>query len=146
MVTSCFWLWHLYKFQYEQQVCTWLILKILIFWCIYCVLDSAFDDVKVKVLVGQLSPTSCCPMNCSLPGSSVHGILQVRILQWVATSFSRGSFQIRDRTHVSYVSCIGKQVFTIWVGIYYFLMLYPKWHRQKDTKLCRNRRGGCGED
>ena len=40
-------------------------------------------------------------MDCSLPGSSVHGILQARILEWVAISFSRGSFQPRDRTRVS---------------------------------------------
>ena len=40
-------------------------------------------------------------MNCSLPGSSVHGIPQVRILEWVAISFSRGSSRPRDQTHVS---------------------------------------------
>ena len=74
---------------------------------------SAFDDVKVKVLVGQLYPIPCHPTNHSLPGSSVHGILQARILQWVAISFSRGSSQVRDRNHVSYVSCTGRQVFTI---------------------------------
>ena len=43
---------------------------------------------KVKVLVAQLYPTLCDPMNCSLPDSSVHGILQARILEWVAISFS----------------------------------------------------------
>ena len=41
--------------------------------------------------VAQLCPTLCDPMNCSLPGSSVHGILQARILQWVALTSSRGS-------------------------------------------------------
>ena len=41
------------------------------------------------------------PMDCSPPGSSVHGILQERILEWVAISFSRGSSQPRDRTWVS---------------------------------------------
>ena len=44
----------------------------------------------------QLHPTLCNPMDCSLPGSSVHGILQTRILEWVAISSSRGSFQPRD--------------------------------------------------
>ena len=39
----------------------------------------------------QLYPTLCDPMDCSPPGSSVHGILQARILEWVAISFSRGS-------------------------------------------------------
>ena len=47
----------------------------------------------------------CNPMDCSPPGSSVHGTLQVRILEGVAISFSRGSFQPRDQTGVSCVSC-----------------------------------------
>ena len=46
---------------------------------------------KVKVLVTQSCPTLCDPMDCSLPGSSVPGILQARILQWVAIPFSGGS-------------------------------------------------------
>ena len=46
---------------------------------------------KVKVLVAQSCPTLCDPMDCSPPGSSVHGILQARILEWVAIPFSRGS-------------------------------------------------------
>ena len=58
----------------------------------------------------QLCPTLCDSMNCSPPGSFVHGILQVRILEWVAMPFSRGSSQPRDRTLVSQVSCIGRQV------------------------------------
>ena len=51
--------------------------------------------------VTQLCPTLCDPVDCSLPGSSIHGILQARILEWVAIPFSRGSSQLRDRTHVS---------------------------------------------
>ena len=43
----------------------------------------------------------CKPMDCSPPGSSVHGIPQARILEWVAISFSKGSSQPRDQTHVS---------------------------------------------
>ena len=50
----------------------------------------------------------CDPMDCSLPGSSVHGILQTKILEWVAISYSRGSSQPRDPTHVSCISCIGR--------------------------------------
>ena len=49
---------------------------------------------KVKVI--QSCPTLCKPMGCSLPGSSVHGILQVRILEWVAFLFFRGSSQPWD--------------------------------------------------
>ena len=66
---------------------------------------------EVKVLVTQLCPTLCDPMDCSLPGSSVHGILQVRILEWVAIPFSRGSSRPRDQT---WVSCIAGRFFTIW--------------------------------
>ena len=49
-------------------------------------------------------------MDYSLPGSSVHGILQARILEWVAMPSSRGSSQPRDWTHVSYISCIGRWI------------------------------------
>ena len=55
--------------------------------------------------------TRCDPMNCSLPGSSVHGILQARILQWVTMPSSRGSCGPRNRIQVSYVSCIGREFF-----------------------------------
>ena len=58
----------------------------------------------------QLCLTLCKPMHCSPPGSSVHGIFQARILDWTAMPFSRGSYQPRDRTHISYVSCIGRWV------------------------------------
>ena len=51
----------------------------------------------------QLCPTLCDPMDCSLPGSSVHGILQARVLEWVAMPFSRGSSQPKDRTQVSHI-------------------------------------------
>ena len=49
-------------------------------------------------------------MNCSLPGSSIHGILQARVLEWVAISFSRGSSQPRDQTLGSHIA--GKPNFT----------------------------------
>ena len=53
------------------------------------------------MLVTQSCPALCDPMDCSLPGSAVRGILQARILEWVAISFSRGSSQPRDQTWVS---------------------------------------------
>ena len=49
---------------------------------------------EMKVLVAQLCPTLCNPMDCSLLGSSVYGISQARILEWVAIPFSRGSSQL----------------------------------------------------
>ena len=53
---------------------------------------------KKIMLCAPSSPTLCDPMDCSLPGSSVHGIFQARILQWVAFSPSGESSQPRDRT------------------------------------------------
>ena len=58
----------------------------------------------------QLYLTLCKPMDWSPSGSAVHGILQARILEWIAMPFSRGSSQPRDRTHISYVSCIGRWI------------------------------------
>ena len=52
------------------------------------------------------------PLDCSPPGSSVHGILQARILEWDSMPSSRGSSQPRDQTLISYASCIGRQFFT----------------------------------
>ena len=51
-------------------------------------------------------PTLCNPMDCNLPGSSIHGIFQSKILKQIAISFSRGFSQPRDQTHVSFVSCL----------------------------------------
>ena len=59
--------------------------------CIISMTLKEKDGVKVKVLVIQLCSTVCNPKDCSLPGSTVHGILQARILEWVTVPFSRGS-------------------------------------------------------
>ena len=75
--------------------------------CLYCQLP------RVMLLwseVAQSCLTLCDPVDCSPLGSSVHGILQARILEWVAISFSRGSFQPRDWTRVS---CIAGGRFTL---------------------------------
>ena len=65
----------------------------------------------VKVLVTQLCPTFCNPTDCNPPGSSVHGILQARIPEWVAVPFSRGSSWPWDQTLVSYIA---GRFFTVW--------------------------------
>ena len=52
-----------------------------------------------------------CPMDCSLPGSSIHGIFQARVLEWGAISFSRGSSWLRDWTWVSHT--VGRRL-TVW--------------------------------
>ena len=65
-------------------------------------------------LVTQSWPALCDPMDCSLPGSSVHGILQARILEWVAISFSRGSSRPRDQTWVSWIA--GGLLIIVWAN------------------------------
>ena len=62
------------------------------------------EERKKESKVAQSCPTLCNPVDCSLPGSSVHGILQARILEWVAISFSRGSSWLRDQTQVSRIA------------------------------------------
>ena len=61
----------------------------------------------------QLCSTLCDPMDCSPPGSSVHGIIQARTLEWVVISLSRGSSQPKDWTRISCISCTAGRFFTI---------------------------------
>ena len=74
-------------------------------------LKEEHDEIAVRCCAHlfQSCLTLCDPTDCSPPGS-VHGILQARILEWVAMPSSRGSSQSRNQTYVSYVSCIGSQV------------------------------------
>ena len=65
---------------------------------------------EVKMKVAQSCQILCDPIDCNLLGSSVDGILQARIVEWVAISFSRGSSRPRDRTQIS---CIGGGFFTV---------------------------------
>ena len=73
--------------------------------------------------------TLCDPMDCSLPGSSLHGILQARVLEWVAISFSTGSSQPRVQTRVS---CIPGRRFNLWATrrslliIFFILLLFTQ--------------------
>ena len=84
---------------------------------------SIFQTLCAQSL--QSVPTLCDPMDYSPPVSSIHGILQARILEWVAISFSKGSSWSRDWT---WVSCIAGRFFTHWaniackynLGFYYF--------------------------
>ena len=66
---------------------------------------------KVESEVTQLCLTLCDPVDCSLPGFSIHGIFQARVLEWVAIFFSRGSSWPRNQTQVS---CIASRRFTLW--------------------------------
>ena len=77
-------------------------------------LKEAQAGIKIAAATAkslQSCLTLCDPMDCSQPGSSVHGILQARILEWVAISFSRGSSQPRGWTQVS---CIADRRFILW--------------------------------
>ena len=76
---------------------------------------------NIMCFVIQLCLTLCDPMDCSPPDPSVHGILQARILERVAMSSSRASFQPRDRTQVS---CIAGRFFTIWATREVQVILY----------------------
>ena len=98
-------------FLYLCQSC--LISSLLSMTCLPSILEggSSLLLYAVKVLVAQSCLTLCNPMDCSPPDFSVHGILQARILEWVAIPFSRESSRLRDR---SQVSCIAGRFFTIW--------------------------------
>ena len=102
-------------------------------------------------VVAQSCLTLCDPVNCSLPGSSVHGILQARIQEWVAIPFSRGSSQPRDQTQLS---LIAGRFFIIWaIGedhrriqkafiSYYSKSRFPYRHCHQ----CPWREGGLGQE
>ena len=87
--------------------------------------------VYVYVLVALSYLTLCYPTDCSLPGSSIHGIFQAKVLEWVAISFSRGSSQSRDQTPVS---CIADRCFTIGATreaqLYICIYISPPYHPQ----------------
>ena len=74
---------------------------------LYTLLNCLNIFCEYMCLVTQLCLTLCNPMDCHLPGSSVHGILQARILEWVAISSSRVSSWPRDQTCVS---CFGRWI------------------------------------
>ena len=76
------------------------------------VIAKSLKKISLQLCAKSLQSclTLCNPMDCSLPGFFVHGILQARILEWVAISFSRRSSRPRDRTSISYISCIGRWV------------------------------------
>ena len=68
-----------------------------------CVCVCVCVCVRARVCA-QSCPILCNPVDCGPPGSSVHGISQARILEWIAISFSRGSSRPKGQTQVSYIS------------------------------------------
>ena len=107
--------------QQQQQQCVYVNPKFLIIsplpfssykfcflclWIYFCFVNKficiIFFNSNYKVLATHSFPTLCEPMDCSLPGSYVHGILQARILEWVVIPFCRGNSLPRDQTQVSH--------------------------------------------
>ena len=86
-------------------------------------------------LVAELCPTLATPWTCSPPGSSVHGISQARLVEWVAISFSSRSSQPRDQTHIP--SIVGGPQYSLWnlyqlsTTMYILTWKKPKYCRQK---------------
>ena len=78
----------------------------------------------VHAMLLQWPLALCNPLDCSPPGSSVCGILQARMLEWVAMPSSKGPSQPRDQTCISYVSCVGRQV------------LYHEFHLGSPSNYC----------
>ena len=113
----CFFLlWHLWKGLESLQNFRepgWFpyLFSLLFFWHLPLLVFLSFSP-EVELLIAQWCPILCDPVGCSPPGSSVHGILQERILEWIA----RGSSQPRARTGVS---CI--------VGRFFFFFHNLKW-------------------
>ena len=89
------------------------------FWVLLGWISNVFHKhiIKESYYVCLVMSDSCNPIDCSLPGSSVHGILQARILEWAAILFSRGSSQPKDWTQVSHIE---GRFFTIWATIYFY--------------------------
>ena len=102
---------------YIYNVCIYVCICIYIFIYTYVFIYPyvfIYTYIFIKCAIGAKSLQSCPtlfnPMDCSLPGISVHGILRARILEWVAMSLSRGSSQPRNQTCIFHVSCIGRWV------------------------------------
>ena len=76
--------------------------------------------------VARSCPTLCHSMDCRSPGSSVHGVFQVRILEWVAISFSRWSSQLRDWTHIF---CVGRQILYHWATRKAYISTKKEWNK-----------------
>ena len=107
-LSLCFKLLVLFHFMFLHAfICSFFPPFLSFFLSLFFFVTSKWSESEVA----QSCPTLCDPMACRLPGSSLHGILQARVLEWVAISFSRGSSQPRDRTQVSRIA--GRR-FNLW--------------------------------
>ena len=92
-------------------------------WIVFSTLTSILNYFYSYLLVAQSCPTLCNPMDYSLLGSSVHGVIQARILEWVAIFFSRGSSWPRDWTRVSYIAGRFFPTWAIWEAPLFYPLL-----------------------
>ena len=112
-----------------------------------CVSELAWDILTLRVLgifylcmhakSFQSCPTLCNLMDCGLPGSSIHGILQARTLEWIVMPSYRGSSWSRDRTCVSYISYIAGRFFAIsatWEAHILFVVPVKTWSTTLDPQ------------
>ena len=105
----------------QLQLCNWFPFPHCIIWTLILpqiqspeAKGNACVRACMRVQSLRLCPTPCDPMNCSLPGSSAHRILQIRITEWTAMPSWLGSSQSRNWTHVSSISCTPGGFFTHW--------------------------------
>ena len=134
MPTFLFLIWFVYTFSiflkqshqscinfinhFKNQLFNFLILYVVCFLLFYfCFYPTSFLLLSLGLKwseVAQSYPTLCNPIDCSLPGSSIHGIFQAIVLEWIAIFFSRGSSQPRAQTRVSRIV---DRRFTVWAAI-----------------------------
>ena len=121
-------------FVIESESCSLLSNSLPASWTVACQTPLSLELFRQEYCSGELFPStgdlSSPGVNCSLPDSSVHGILQARIPEWVAYPFSRGSSQPRNRTGVF---CIVGGFFTSWATreaiIFMWDYLLPFWDK-----------------
>ena len=128
---------HFFSLLAHQQYyffikCILYLNKKCVFLCVFIVND------KINCAMcsdAQSCSTLCNPMDSSSPGSSVHGILQERILEWVIISSSRGSSRLRDGACVSYISCTGKQILYYQCHMWKLIELEALLYKKRRTKI-----------
>ena len=116
--------WYLCHFVLASLKSSYVFVSLLSVCCV-CVCVCVCAHVRA-----QLCHTLCNPMDCSLPGSSVHVSFQARTLERVAISYSRRSSQPRNQTRTSCVSCTGRKILyhcATWeaLSVSYTLEIYP---------------------
>ena len=116
----------------------WISVFFFIAYCSYFIASNAPSFALVHACIHakslQSCPILCNAMDCSPPGSSVHGIPQTRIQDWVAISFSMGSSQARDQTCIS---CLGRQILYYWAPWEAHLLCLP-WAKMKWSHVTSN--------